>query len=391
VPSIRVDVAPSVLDWISNSTSFDGVDEKLLSRFRRWKTGDEQPTYAQIERLSTKIHIPFGYFLLKTPPNENLPLFEFRTLNSTPALRPSRNLMDTYYQMAAIQDWMRDYRIDQGNEQLSFVGICGHERCLDYRPASGIAASIRKLAALDEDWFLHSASTVNSFTFLRHQFENTGVLILKSGIVGQNTRRPLNVKEFRAFTLIDKYAPLVFINSKDSPSGQLFSLAHEIAHIWLGLSRLYSGNSDVTDVTSLETLCNAVAAELLVPMRFFIDEWERHGQLSLHDRIDVLVKHYKCGGAVIARRAFDNRFIGRQDYQEIIEYLQGRYENSKAKRGGGNYYDNAKSRFGEPLIAALNNSVNEGKTLYTEAFRLTGTNRITFAKLASQIGRHREQ
>jgi Zn-dependent peptidase ImmA (M78 family) len=381
MPSIKVQIAPSVLDWIGNVASLEGVNDKLLSHFYKWKAEEEQPTYARIETLSNKIHIPLGYFFLKTPPRENLSILKFRTVNSTAAQNPSRALIDTCYRMTAIQNWMRDYLIDQGNEQLSFAGSCAKEKQI-----KKIVTFIRKIIALEEDWYLQSADTANSFNLLRKRFENTGILILKNGIVGQNTRRPLDAGEFRAFTLFDEYAPLIFINSRDSASGQLFSLVHEIAHIWLGLSSFYNDNSNFpVNVNPLETLCNAVAAELLVPLQFFIEKWEQSGQFSVHDRIDRLAKYFKCGGSVIARRALDNNYINASVYHKIAAQLLSLYKKNKVKQRGGNYYDTAKSRFGGPLIIALDNSVKEGKTPYTEAFRLTGTNRITFANLVSEI------
>jgi hypothetical protein len=62
MPSVKVDVAPSLLEWIGSAVSFEGVDEELRSRFYKWKNNEAQPTYAQIESLSRKIHIPLGYF-----------------------------------------------------------------------------------------------------------------------------------------------------------------------------------------------------------------------------------------------------------------------------------------------------------------------------------------
>jgi Zn-dependent peptidase ImmA (M78 family) len=128
--------------------------------------------------------------------------------------------------MEAIQNWIRDYLVDQGNERLPFVGFCDQKRQIEE-----IVAAVRKSTTMEEDWFVHSADTAGSLKLLHPRFKNTGILILKNDIVGQNTHRPLDVSEFRAFTLLDGYAPLIFINSRDSTSSQLFSLTHEIAHV----------------------------------------------------------------------------------------------------------------------------------------------------------------
>ena len=381
MPSIRVEVSPSVLDWIGNVASFDGVDKRLLSHFYKWKNDEEQPTYAQIESLSNKIHIPLGYFFLKTPPQENLPLFEFRTVNSTAVSKPSRDLIDTYYHMAAIQNWMRDYLLDQGNERLPFVSSCNHEK----KPEI-IAALIRNTIGLDKDWYTQSQNNKVSFDRLRELFESIGILILRNGVVGQNNNRKLSVNEFRAFTLIDEYAPLIFINNNDTPGGKLFSLLHEAVHIWLGLHSFYNENSGLSfNISPQETLCNAAAAELLVPNVFFINKWDEVSNLALKNKITYVAKYFKCGEIIIARRALDNNYINRPQYEKIAADVIAGAKNSNKKSGGGDYYTTAISRFGSRLILAMDNSIKEGKTPYTEAFRLTGTNHVTFTNLVSEI------
>ncbi|MDR1149063.1 MAG: ImmA/IrrE family metallo-endopeptidase [Spirochaetaceae bacterium] len=379
--AVRVKVESSIWDWVSNAASFEGVDEKVVSHFYKWKSNEGQPTYAQIENLSRKIHIPFGYFFLKTPPKEQFPLLEFRTVSSvTP--KPSRNLMDTYYQMAAIQDWMRDYLLEQGNERLPFVGSCKNNE----NPEE-IAAVIRADIDIAKDWYTQSLNIKESFNKFRNLFESAGILILQNGVVGQNNYRRLSIDEFRAFTLIDEYAPLIFINNNDTAGGKLFSLLHESVHIWLGLHSFFNENSNlVFNISPRETLCNAAAAELLVPNILFIDKWDNTHITVLNDKITCIAKYFKCGVITIARRALDNNYINQSQYKEfaakIIEKTRAGNKNSS---GSGDYYKTAISRYGEPLVLALDNSIKEGKTLYTEAFRLTGTNRGTFANLVAEI------
>jgi Zn-dependent peptidase ImmA (M78 family) len=380
--SVKVDVSPNILDWIHTVASFDGVDDKLLSHFYKWKDEEEQPTYAQIESLSKKIHIPLGYFFLKTPPIEHLPLLEFRTLNSASPKPPSRDLIDTYYQMDAIQEWMRDYLIDRGNDALPFIGSCKDEKNIEK-----IASSIRKTTGLALDWYSQSKNAVTSFNLLRKCFENIGILILKNGVVGQNNYRPLDINEFRAFTLMDNYVPLVFINSCDSDKGKLFSLVHEVAHIWLGLNSFYNDDFKLAfNRNPRETICNAVAAELLVPNKIFVLEWEKQHIQPIEEKIVSLAKNFRCGEIVIARRALDNHYISPKQYQVIAQTMINLFNKKKnPDSGGGNYYETNKSRYGLPLILALDNSTKEGKTLYTEAFRLTNTKRNTFAHLVAEI------
>jgi Zn-dependent peptidase ImmA (M78 family) len=381
MPSIKVNVSPHILDWIYTAASFDGVDDTLRSDFHKWKNEEEQPTYAQIEFFSKKIHIPLGYFFLKTPPVEHLPLLNFRTLDSVDTKPPSRDLVDTYYQISAIQTWMRDYLIAVGNGKLSFVGSCKDEK----NPTK-ITAAIRTVIGMAADWYTESDDKRTSFNILRDFFEKAGILVLQNGVVGQNTHRPLSIDEFRAFVLIDDYAPLVFINNTDTEGGKLFSLLHEAVHVWLGLHSFYNDNTGhFFNVSQLETICNTVAAELLVPNDHFINEWSNQTDPSVDGRIDNIAEHFRCGSMTIARRALDNNYINQPKYEEIVADLATCPKKKDDNKSRGNYYSTAKARYGASFILALDNSIKEGKTTYTEAFRLTNTSRKTFDTLVKKV------
>ena len=108
---------------------------------------------------------------------------------------------------------------------------------------------------------------------LTRSAEATGILVMRSGIVGGNTRRKLSVNEFRGFVISDDLAPLVFINGRDSKAAQIFTLVHELVHVWIDRSGI--SNPDPKDVpaelrNTVETFCNSVAAEVLVPHADFL-------------------------------------------------------------------------------------------------------------------------
>ncbi|MCL1993123.1 MAG: ImmA/IrrE family metallo-endopeptidase [Spirochaetes bacterium] len=380
MPPLKVSISPNIFEWVLKTAPFDDISDNLRAHFFKWKNNEKQPTFNQILEFSKKTGIPLGYFFLESPPAEHLPLLNFRTLDSAQATAPSRELIETYYQMAAIQDWMRDYLLDLGNEKLPFTASCKNEK-----DAGKVAASIRNALNMDVDWYSKSQNQGDSFRFIRQCFESIGILVMKNGIVGQNTHRPLDVYEFRAFTLADDYAPLIFINSRDSEGGQLFSLLHEAAHIWLGTHSFYNDSYGAAFNTSpTETLCNAAAAEILVPQQVFIGKWNNSG-LAVSQNVEKLAKYFKCGKAVIIRKALDNYFITRGQYKELTDAIAASFSAVKAKAKGGNYYDTMASRYSKQFILALADSVQEGRTLFKDARRLTGTNRETFAKFADEV------
>ena len=382
MPSIKVDISPNILNWVLKNAFLEGLDNNVSNYFSQWKNNEKQPTFAQIEEISRKTHIPLGYFFLQTPPVEQVPLIEYRTLKSAGNVTPSRELLETYNHMTDIQDWMRDYLVDSGMERLEYVGSCKNENDIEK-----IAVSIRNIISLEVDWFLNSKDTETSFKTLREYFENAGILIIKNGIVGQNTHRPLDVNEFRAFTLIDDYAPLVFINNKDREGGQLFSLMHEIVHIWIGVQSFYNDSYGMHfNISPLETLCNAVAAELLVPNAYFKEQWKNDNNPELDSKIRTIAKYFKCGRMVVARRALDNQYISNDEYQDITKKLIAFFNrNNQNRKTGGKYYDTAISRYGTRLLLALTRSVYEGKTLLKDAYKLTCTKSDTFEKLVNEV------
>lgn len=226
---MTVSITPEILKWIMEKIQFQNVNSSVHELLNKWLSGEKEPTFNQVEDMSKKINIPFGYFFLDKPSIEEVKIIEYRTVDSNRLQEPSRNLMDVLDMMSDSQEWMIDYLKDNGYEPLHFVG-----RGKAQDDAHDIAQDTRAELSLSINWYESSKDVADSFKYLRRCMEDKGIMVMMSGIVGNNTRRKLDIDEFRAFTIVDEYAPLIFINSCDSEKGKLFSLVHEAAHIWLG-------------------------------------------------------------------------------------------------------------------------------------------------------------
>ncbi len=308
----------------------------MKENFKKWIAGEKDPTFKQIQAFSKATHIPLGYFFLNEPPVEKNELIEYRTIDSVELEKPSRNLIDTIHEMV--------------------------------------------------DWYKDSKNSDESFKLIRKKLENAGVIVMMNGVVGANTKRKLNIDEFRAFTLIDEYAPLIFINATDSNNGRLFSLLHELAHIWYGQNSLFNDKYGVNNSKKIEVNCNAIAAEIILPNDIFIKSWNSNQFEDTYDKIQRFSKKFHCSMIVVARRALDNEFINRDEYQKIVEIAKKMYSKNKRKGSGGNYYNTALSRLDHRFLFALSNSAYAGETAFTDAYRLTNTNRKTFDTLIEQAG-----
>lgn len=383
---VGVNVSDDILRWVMEQVHLEALPNKIANNLAMWYKKEKIPTFNQIEDASRATGIPLGYFFLKVPPNEDLSLVKYRTVDSAALTNPSRELIDTMHDMELVQDWMRSQLITEGMMKLPFVGALRSKK-----DADSFADSMRETLNLSFDWFKESKGARDSFRYLRAAMSNIGVIVMTNGIVANNTHRPLDIGEFRAFAMEDSIAPLIFINGNDSENGKLFSLLHEFAHLCLGESSLYNDSYYSGQRSNrTEIICNAAAAEVLVPQSLFIETWKAEiKNADAEQVIKILAKDFKCGLTVIARRALDNGFVDQTLYNKIAELAIKIYNEQKKRQrenGGGDYYKTAANRIDPRFLRMLAGSVATGKTLYSEAFRLTNTNRFTFAKLIERVG-----
>jgi len=223
--------------------------------------------------------------------------------------------------------------------------------------------------------------------------DEAGIFIVKNGIVGNNTSRKLDVDEFRGFVLIDKYAPFIFVNGCDFEGAQMFTIAHELAHIWTGQSAVFNLLNLLPFDDANEEFCNKIAAEFLVPGKEFTAEWEEARRTK--DRFKTLSPHFKVSQLVIARRALDLGFIDKTAFfafyknyrDEIEEKVKKKKEKKKGKNEQeGDFYNNQNVRVGKRFAAAVFQATQEGRLLYRDAFRLTGLYGPVFDRYKSKIG-----
>lgn len=382
---VRITISTDTLNWIISQVSQYSISDSTRRSLFAWQTGDKIPTFNQIEAVSKSTGIPLGYFFLQTPPIENIALVNYRTIKSELLSNPSRNLIDTIHDMDNVQTWVREYQITNGNMPCEFVGAYKNEN----NPIT-LANAIRSLLNLKIDWYNQSKKVEDSFNAIRTAISNMGTIVMMNGVVGNNTHRPLDIEEFRAFAVVDEYAPLIFINANDSINGRLFSLLHEFVHICIGKDSLFNDYVYTTNaIQPIEILCNAVAAEILVPQQSFMSTWnELINDTEPIDIIWQLANKFRCGTIVIARKAYDNRLIDLSVYQQVHRDAIEAYNKYKKKRKenpGGDFYKTIGSRIDRRFLEMVVGSVRTGNTQYTEAFRLTNTSRATFDTLVNNV------
>jgi Zn-dependent peptidase ImmA (M78 family) len=376
----HVEVKPELLRWARERGGIGIAD--LARRFPKlaaWERGRAQPTLNQLEDFAKATHTPVGFLFLKEPPVEAVPIPDFRTVGNRCIARPSPDLLDTVYICQQRQEWYCDFSRSMGEGPLPFVGSARVTDAID-----ATATTMRQALRFDLNERQQLPTWTDALRRFIEQADAIGVLVMCSSVVQNNNHRHLDPEEFRGFAMSDPLAPLVFINGADTKAAQMFTLAHELAHIWLGQSALSDTQVSQTPDHQVEGWCNRVAAELLVPLAVLRAEYiRRAGALAEMNR---LARCFKVSTLVILRRIYDAGEISQQQfwkaYRDEVERL------SELPRGsGGNFYLTQAVRVSKRFARALVVSTLEGQTLYRDAFQLLGIRKEkTFAEFGARFG-----
>ncbi len=379
----RVAINPEMLRWARERAGLDPI--ALLKRFPKldaWEQGELEPTLKQLESFAKATHAPLGFLFLPTPPDEPLPIPDFRTMGVARLGRPSPNLLDTIYLCQQRQTWYRDYARVHGEPPLDFIG-----RVSTRDDVKQVAAEMRHAIGFDPQQRQECPTWAEALRRFIEQVEALGVLVMVSGVVGSNNKRGLDPEEFRGFALVDDLASLIFINGADSKAAQMFTLAHELAHVWLGKSGISDPQPSVLPDEQTEHWCSEVGAELLVPLEMMKAEY--HPQAELFAELQRLARLFKVSTLVILRRIYDTGQMDRdtfwQNFKDELSRLR-KLEKSTGS-GGGDFYRTLGVRVSKRFARALMGSTLEGQTLFRDAFQMLGIKKnSTFYEAVRELG-----
>ena len=376
--TVRVQIKPELLKWAYNRTI---KQDKLHNKFPKldeWLNGNIKPTLKQLEEYANATSTPLGYLFLEKPPVEQLPIPHYRTIDKGMRKQPSPDLIETLHLMQRRQDFMKDYFERYIGDSLDFVGSYQGNK------ASQLANKISELFGIKSEWASKQRTFQEALNYLISKCEENRIMVMVNGIVGSNTHRPLNIEEFRGFVLVDDMAPLIFINGVDAKSAQIFTLIHEIAHIFIGSSAVVEASPLNKVDEQVEKLCNAAAAEFLCPHDTFKKAWYAHyGDRNVYK---TLADIFKVSQLVIGRRALDLGIISKKEFFDFYHrYLEENQTKRNSTSSGGNFHNTTRIRLGELFSKAIIYQTKSGNMQFTDAYKLTGLKRSTFQNYASYI------
>ncbi len=379
-------IQPNMIPWARSR--YDLTEECVAKKLHvkteqivAWEGGEDCPTLRQAQNLAKALHIPLGWLYLETPPEDRVALPDLRTVRNSGRADLSADFKEQLNEVLFKQQEYAELIIEEGAEPLPFVGKFSTTDRFD-----AVVEDIRTTLGINQEMRREASSWEEFLRDFIYRAESAGILVMRSGIVGNNTQRPLSVQEFRGFAISDVFAPVVFINGKDAKAAQIFTLAHELAHLWIGESGISNQamNSAGGRQKSVEVFCNQIAAELLVPAVEMKSLWRktREAKENIHD----LIRNFRVSGLVMLYRAKELGCIDPATFDALYRVEMARHQKRPTGSGGPPPTITIPARNSHLLTETILAAAYEGKILFRDACRVLGTKMATFERLAVEAG-----
>ena len=359
----RLSINPRTLAYyIDNSDVSKEYLQTRIQNIDAFLDGNVKPTFNQLSEIAKLIDVPTGLLLLSDPVDTDKSILKFRTINSNRIEKISNELRDTIIEMQTKQDFLRS-EIDY---ELDFIGKYSIKN--DYQQ---VVDDMRNYLDIPVNYQKNVGK--NALKYFRDKMNKIGIFIFFNGSVKSNTHRSLSLDEFRGFVLSDKKAPIIFVNSKDSEAGRLFTLVHELVHLFLDQEEIFS----LVDTGSYkfdrtEAFVNKVAAEILLPA-------EQIRKLNNYD-VEFLAHKFPVSKFVIVRKLYNMKILTKREYDEKVSQLEEEFAKTPSDRKSvkGNYKNNIRFHFDPTFVHYIENAIKQNKITYTDAFNIAGVGYKSF-------------
>jgi Zn-dependent peptidase ImmA (M78 family)/transcriptional regulator with XRE-family HTH domain len=386
-------ITPNVLKWaresarMTEATAAAKVSVKV-EKLKEWEAGTSQPTVKQGQTLAKAYKRPFALFFLPEVPRDFQPLQDFRKSGSKPLTTSSIFIIREIQQKQA---WMSNIYAESEEDKLSCVG-----RFSTKDKPQAVAKDILDTLKINPAAY----RTDNPMKEWIDAAEATGIFVSRTSFI--HSRLKLDSEELQGFAIADPFAPFVFVNSDDWNAPQLFTLVHELAHIWIaetGISNEVESNTKHIDkFHPVELFCNEVAANALMPSEIVLSL----DSLSFQTSKDVfeVAKQLGVSSFALLVQALNLNVISTSTYQRLkrqadidfIEFLKkeaARKDKRKEKdrQGGPDYFLLQLNRNSRLFTQTVLDAYNGGFIEPTLASNLLNVQTSKFSKLESQLYR----
>jgi len=347
----------------------DSPEQTAEDRLADWEEGRDTPSYAQLKGIASAYRRPLFTFFLPEPPTKMAAMADYRTVGSKahPADTPEFSALRR--RLTILHHELRDLLKAAGSQELPFIGSMSEDT-----PVKEFAESLRSVLNVRIEEQVGIRDEAALLAYLRVSAQDAGIFVIFAGNLGSHHSK-ISADEFRGIAIADELAPMVVVNPNDVMAAKVFTLVHELAHLWLGSKAISSFNALAQRSVDnhREKLCNLVAAEFLVPESDLREEW-KEPECDIGQAAKKLAKHFHVSEAVIARRLLDLECIGGDEYGELLAIYQDRWKKAKDKQseqgGAPPPAMMDKYRLGEKTIHTIIGAANEGRIGLQDAARL---------------------
>ncbi|MDV2990271.1 MAG: XRE family transcriptional regulator [Dehalogenimonas sp.] len=339
-------------------------------RLESWENGIETPTFSQLKKLAHAYRRTVLTFFLTAPPKKERGLVDFRVFGKYESAQESfeAEFSALIRRIEGIQKITRDLLISSNTPPLGFIGTAK----TSLSPKS-LAVIIREYLGFEPTGYIKSKTIDGKLNLIRQKAESKGIFVIFQGNLG-SYHTDFAPEVFRGFTLSDPMAPFVVINPNDTKTANIFTLIHELTHLWLGDACI--SNTDIWSVEapsekpSTEKFCDLVASEFLVPEDAILKDWELFTIGYDNDAvIRRIAKLAKVSPIVVAIKLFQLNKISSSEYwrwydayqeewKQIKEFIQ---EKRKRKKDSGpGYNKRMKYALGSALLHTISSAARDG-------------------------------
>jgi len=385
-------VNPEILIWARETAGLSAADavQKLgigeargvaaVDRLAALEAGEVEPSRSLLTKMAKQYRRPLVTFYMSAPPRKGDRGEDFR--NVPDRLRDTQGLVDALVRdVRARQNVVRAVLADEEEaEPLAFVGS------MNMRDGVGaVLSSIRRTIRLDLAEFRAQASPESAFALLRSRVEAAGVFVLLIGNLGSH-HTAIDVETFRGFALSDKIAPFVVVNDQDARAAWSFTLVHELAHLWLGVTGVSGGFSDI----QIEKFCNDVASGFLFPANeLALVQVDRNTDSeTVARRIGDFAKERHLSATMVAYNLFRAGVVTEATWRTVSAWFLAQWRRSRdAQRerqkdsSGPDYYVVRRHRLGSALLNFVSRNMSEGALTPTRASQVLGVKPRSVAPL----------
>lgn len=368
-------ITPSVLEWAIKRAGVSA--ESIHKKAEQWVSGKARPTFKQAVDIAKTLQIPFGYLWLKEPPKEQEIIPDLRTIGNGGLAQIPLELKTVVNDVKQKQEWFKEYAKTNGILKCEAIGrFKGSDDTQEIADDVTARLEIQDLvgSGCDKDRMLKN---------LIEKIEKLGILVMRNSILRGNTKKKLNLDTFRGFAIFDEFAPLIFINTNDSKAGQIFTLMHEVAHLWIGQSGI--SDSDIRENNKIELACNEIAAKILMPKtkiqkafrEFDDDRW-----------LECIADRFSVSTLAVLNRLRSLNLLALRRYQELYNAELERLSRIPKTRPSGAPPPEVmvRVRNGYLFTFVVTSSVLSGDETYTNGASLLGfKNTDLINKVAKEI------